>query len=567
MYRFASSLIRSSRPRLSRHGVIISNRTYVAKDINFGVGARAAMLQGVNELAEAVKVTMGPKGRIVLIERSHKDPKVTKDGVTVAKSIKFNDKTKNVGAELVKQVAKATAAGDGTTCATVLTQAILMEGCKSIATGVNAMDLRSGIKMAVDAAVLDLKSRAVMISTSEEIAQVATISANGEYEIGEFIARAMEKVGKEGVITVSDGNTLDNELEVVEGMKLARGFISPYFVTDEKTKKCELENPLILIHEKKVSSVETLVRVLEMAVKTNRSLLIVAEDIESDPLTLLILNKHRGGLKVCAIKAPGFGDSRKANLDDLAVFTGGEVISDERGTSLDKAQLEMLGSAKKVTISVDDTIVLHGGGDKKMITERCEELRTEMEKNTSTFDREKAHERLSKLSGGVAIFKVGGASEAEVGERKDRVTDALNATRAAVEEGIVPGGGVALLYASKALGSLQTCNEDQKRGVEIIQNALKAPLKTIVTNAGADAPLILGKLLEQDDPNLGYDVIKGEYVDMIKAGIVDPLKVIRTALVDAASVSLLLTTTEAAVVEHQTSRVAQRVPDLDQMDL
>ncbi|PON48149.1 Chaperonin Cpn [Parasponia andersonii] len=403
---------------------------------------------------------------------------------------------------------------------------------------------------------------------------VATISANGEREIGELIARAMEKVGKEGVITVSvsislslDGNTLDNELEVVEGMKLARGYISPYFVTDQKTQKCELENPLILIHEKKILDMNLLVRILELAVKKNRPLLVVAEDVESDALSMLILNKHHAGVKVCAIKAPGFGENRKANLDDLAILTGGEVISEDRGLTLDKVQLEMLGTAKKVSVSPDDTIILHGGGDKKLIEERCEELRTAMEKSTALFDKEKSQERLAKLSGGVAVFKVGGASEAEVGERKDRATDALNATKAAVEEGIVPGGGVALLYASKALENLQTQNEDQKRGVQIIQTALKAPTFTIVTNAGFDGALVLGKLLEQDDHNRGYDAAKGEYVDMVKAGIIDPLKVVRTALVDAASVSLLLTTTEAAVVESPNEKKPpSRMPDMDALD-
>lgn len=541
----------------------------MAKDINFGVGARAAMLQGVSEVAEAVKVTMGPKGRHVIIESNHGTPKVTKDGVTVAKSIKFKDKSKNVGADLVKQVAKATnaVAGDGTTCATVLTQAILTEGCKSIAAGANVMDLRSGIKMAVDTVITDLKSRALMISTPEEISQVATISANGEREIGELIARAMEKVGKEGVITVADGNTLDNELEVVEGMKLARGYISPYFITDQKTQKCELDNPLILIYDKKISDMNLLLRILEPAAKRCRSLLIVAEDVEGDALSMLILNKHRAGLKVCAIKAPGFGDNRRANLDDLAIFTGAEVISEDRGLTLDKVQPEMLGTAKKVTVSLDDTIVLHGGGDKKLIEERCEELRTAMDKSTALFDKEKAQERLAKLSGGVAIFKVGGASEAEVGERKDRVTDALNATRAAVEEGIVPGGGVALLYASKALENLQTQNEDQKIGVQIIQNAIKAPTFIIAKNAGYDGALVIGKLLEQDDRNLGYDAAKGEYVDMVKAGIIDPLKVVKTALVDAASVSLLLTTTEATVLESPTEKKPpSRMPDMDALD-
>ncbi|KAE8699432.1 Chaperonin CPN60-2 [Hibiscus syriacus] len=538
MYRVASKLASSV------------SRNYVAKDISFGVGARAAMLQGVSEVADAVRVTMGPKGRNVIIDSSRGYPKVTKDGVTVAKSIKFKDKAKNVGADLVKQVANATnrVAGDGTTCATVLTQAILLEGCKSLAAGVNVMDLRKGINMAVDTVISDLKGRAVMISTPEEITQVATISANGEREIGELIARAMEKVGKEGVITVTDGNTLDNELEVVEGMNLGRGYISPYFVTDQKTQKCELENPLILIHDKKISDINSLVKILELAINKSRPLLLVAEDLESDALALLILNKHHAGLKVCAIKAPGFGDNRRANLDDLAILTGGEVISEERGLTLDKVKVEMLGTAKRITVSLDDTIILHGGGDKKLIEERCEELRTAIEKSTAMF--------------GATVKTIW--SEAEVGERKDRVTDALNATRAAVEEGIVPGGGVALLYGTKALQNLQTENEDQKRGVQIVQDALKAPTLTIASNAGYDGSLVLGKLLEQDEDKLGFDASKGTYVDMVKAGIIDPLKVVRTALVDAASVSLLLTTTEASVLENpDEKKPPSRMPDRD----
>ncbi|XP_027336265.1 chaperonin CPN60-like 2, mitochondrial [Abrus precatorius] len=575
MYRLASKVASSIASSSSRnnlvYGGVLSRRNYVSKDINFGIGARAAILQGVTEVADAVKVTMGPKGRNVIIERSHGNPRVTKDGVTVAKSINFKDKAKNVGANLVKEVAKATnnAAGDGTTCATVLTQAILTEGCKSIAAGVNVMDLRNGINKAVDAVITDLKSRAVMISTPEEITQVGTISANGERDIGELIARAMEKVGKQGVITVADGNTLDNELEVVEGMKLTRGYISPYFITDQKSQKCELENPFILIHDKKISDMNSLLKILELAVTEKRPLLVVAEDVESDALAMLILNKHHAGLKVCAIKAPGFGDSRRANLDDLAILTGGEVITEDRGFTLDKVQPEMLGTAKKVTVTIDDTIILHGGGDKKLIEERCEQLRTTMEKSSATFDKEKAQERLSKLSGGVAVFKVGGASETEVGERKDRVTDALNATRAAVEEGIVPGGGVALLYATKVLENLQTQNEDEKRGVQIIQNALKAPTSTIASNAGFHGALVQSKLLEQDDHNLGFDAAKGVYVDMVKAGIIDPLKVVRTALVDAASVSLLLTTTEAAVVDNPNdkNKPPSRVPDMDDLDL
>lgn len=572
MYRVAAKLastISSASSKKLVYSRVLSSRSYGAKDIHFGIGARAAMLQGVTELAEAVKVTMGPKGRNVIIEKNRGDPKVTKDGVTVAKSIKFKEKAKNVGADLVKQVASATntAAGDGTTCATVLTQAIFTEGCKSVAAGVNAMDLRSGINMAVNAVISDLKCRAVMISTPEEITQVATISANGDREIGELLAKAMEKVGKQGVITVADGNTLDSELEVVEGMKLARGYISPYFVTDHKTQKCELEHPLILIHDKKISDMNSLVRILELAVKKNRALLIVAEDVESDVLAMLVLNKHQAGVKVCAIKAPGFGENRRANLEDLAILTGGEVITEDRGLNLNKVKVEMLGTAKKVTVSLDDTIILHGGGDKRLIEERCEELRTAMENSSAMFDKEKAQERLSKLSGGVAVFKVGGASEAEVGERKDRVTDALNATRAAIEEGIVPGGGVALLYATKVLENIQTSNEDQKRGVQIIQNGLKAPTFTIVSNAGGDGALVLGKLLEQDDLNLGYDAAKGVYVDMVKAGIIDPLKVVRTALVDAASVSLLLTTTEATVVDHpdEKNSAPSRMPAMDDM--
>ncbi|MFS7975596.1 putative chaperonin Cpn60/TCP-1 family, groEL-like apical domain superfamily [Helianthus anomalus] len=548
MYRLAANL--ASKSRIARHNAQ-QMRNYAAKDIKFGVDARALMLRGVEELADAVKVTMGPKGRNVVIEQSYGAPKVTKDGVTVAKSIEFKDRVKNVGASLVKQVANATndVAGDGTTCATVLTKAIYSEGCKSVAAGMNAMDLRRGITMAVDSVVTNLKSRARMISTSEEIAQVGTISANGEREIGELIAKAMEKVGKEGVITISDGKTLNNELEVVEGMKLDRGYISPYFITNTKNQKCELDDPLILIHEKKISSLNSIVKVLELALKNQRSLLIVAEDIESEALATLILNKLRAGIKVCAIKAPGFGESRKSNLQDLAILTGGEVITDELGMNLEKMSPDMLGTCKRITISKDDTVILDGAGDKKAIEERCEQLRSSIELSTSDYDTEKLQERLAKLSGGVAVLKIGGASEAEVGEKKDRVTDALNATKAAVEEGIVPGGGVALLYASKELEKLQTANFDQKIGVQIIQNALKAPVHTIASNAGVEGAVVVGKLLGQDNPDIGYDAAKGQYVDMVKEGIIDPLKVIRTALVDAASVSSLLTTTEAVIVE------------------
>ncbi|EMS57340.1 Chaperonin CPN60-2, mitochondrial [Triticum urartu] len=566
MYRAAASL--ASKARLAGSSArqvgsrLAWSRNYAAKDIRFGVEARAMMLKGVEDLADAVKLTMGPKGRTVIIEQSFGAPKVTKDGVTVAKSIEFSDRVKNVGASLVKQVANATndTAGDGTTCATVLTKAIFTEGCKSVAAGMNAMDLRRGISMAVDSVVTNLKGMARMINTSEEIAQVGTISANGEREIGELIAKAMEKVGKEGVITIADGNTLYNELEVVEGMKLDRGYISPYFITNQKNQKCELDDPLILIHDKKVSNLRSLVKVLEFALQKQRPLLIVAEDLESEALGTLILNKLRGGFKalihltghemqVCAIKAPGFGENRKSNLQDLAILTGGEVITEELGMNLENFEPNMLGTCKKVTISKDDTVILDGAGDKKAIEERAELLRSSIEQCTSDYDKEKIQERLAKLSGGVAVLKIGGASEAEVGEKKDRVTDALNATKAAVEEGIVPGGGVALLYASKDLDKLPTANFDQKIGVQIIQNALKTPVHTIATNAGVEGAVIVGKLLEQDNTDLGYDAAKGEYVDMVKAGIIDPLKVIRTALVDAASVSSLMTTTEAIIVE------------------
>ncbi|XP_073276757.1 chaperonin CPN60-2, mitochondrial-like [Primulina huaijiensis] len=558
MYRFAANLAsnarvaRSSRQQFGdRVGWI---RNYAAKDIRFGVDARSLMLKGVEDLADAVQVTMGPKGRNVVIEQSWGAPKVTKDGVTVAKSIEFKDKVKNIGASLVKQVANATneVAGDGTTCATVLTRAIFAEGCKSVAAGMNAMDLRRGISMAVDAVVTNLKSRARMISTSEEIAQVGTISANGEREIGELIAKAMEKVGKEGVITIQDGKTLFNELEVVEGMKLDRGYISPYFITNQKNQKCEMDDALILIHEKKISSLNGIVKVLELALKKQRPLLIVAEDVESEALATLILNKIRAGLKVCAIKAPGFGENRKSGLQDLAVLTGGQVLTEELGLYLDEVNFDMLGSCKKVSISKDDTVILDGAGEKKFIEERSEQIRSAIELSTSDYDKEKLQERLAKLSGGVAVLKIGGASEAEVSEKKDRVTDALNATKAAVEEGIVPGGGVALLYASKELDKLSTANFDQKIGVQIIQNALKMPVHIIAKNAGVEGAVVVGKLLEQDNPDLGYDAAKGEYVDMVKAGVIDPLKVIRTALVDAASVSSLMTTTESIIVEQPT---------------
>ncbi|KAL3137677.1 Mitochondrial chaperonin 60 [Trebouxia sp. C0009 RCD-2024] len=527
---------------------------HFAKEVKFGVDCRAAVLSGVEKLADAVQVTLGPKGRNVIIEQAYGGPKITKDGVTVAKAIEFENRYQNVGASLVKQVASATndVAGDGTTTATVLTRAILSEGCKSVAAGMNPMDLRRGINLAVEHVLADLKKRAKMISTTEEIAQVGTISANGEKEIGDLIARAMERVGKEGVITVADGKTLENELEVVEGMKFDRGYISPYFITDAKTMKCELDDPFVLIAEKKISQLQPLLPILEAAMKTQRPLLIIGEDVESEALATLIVNKLRAGIKVCAVKAPGFGDNRKANLQDIAVLTGGQVISEDLGLKLETTDISMMGRAKKITITKDDTIILDGSGDKAAIGERCDQIREAIAQSQSDYDREKLQERLAKLSGGVAVLKVGGGSEVEVGEKKDRVTDALNATKAAVEEGIVPGGGVALLYASKALDAVKDKleNFDQTVGVQILQTALRVPLKTIADNAGVEGAVVVGKLLERNaEADYGYNAANNTYEDLVKAGIIDPLKVVRTALSDAASVSSLLTTSEAIVVE------------------
>ena len=525
----------------------------LAKDVKFGVESRAMMLQGCDQLADAVQVTMGPKGRNVVIEQSFGAPKITKDGVTVAKNIEFSDRFMNLGASLVKQVASATndVAGDGTTTATVLTRVIFSEGCKSVAAGMNPMDLRRGIQAAVDKVVAELKSKAKLISTTEEIAQVGTISANGEREIGDLIARAMEKVGKEGVITVADGKTLENELEVVEGMKFERGYISPYFITNAKNQKCELENPYVLIFEKKISGLNPLLPVLESVLKTSRPLLIVAEDVESEALATLIVNKLRGGVKICAVKAPGFGENRKSNLQDIAILTGGTVVSEDLGHKLDQVDISMLGTAKKITVSKDDTIILDGAGEKATIEERCEQLRDAIAESSSDYDREKMQERLAKLSGGVAVLKVGGGSEVEVSEKKDRVVDALNATKAAVDEGIVAGGGTALLKASKALTELEGSmpNFDQKVGVQIIKAAIRVPMKTIANNAGVEGSVVVEKVLGSDDDSWGYDAATGEYGDMIAAGVIDPLKVVRTALTDAASVSSLMMTSECMIVE------------------
>ena len=522
-----------------------------AKDIKFGSDARAKVLNGVEILAKAVKVTLGPKGRNVILDKSYGAPKITKDGVSVAKEVELADKFENMGAQLVKEVAQKTAdkAGDGTTTSTVLAEAIIKEGFKAVAAGMNPMDLKRGIDMAVEAVVEDVKSRSKEIKTSEEIAQVGTISANGDRSIGEYLARAMEKVGNEGVITVEDAKGLETELDVVEGMQLDRGYLSPYFVTNPDKMTCEFENPYILLYDQKISSLQPLIPVLEAVVQSGRPIVIVAEDIEGEALATLVVNRLRGGLKVCAVKAPGFGDRRKAMLQDIAILTGGQVVSEELGMKLENITLEYLGTAKKVEISKDETTVIDGMGDKQAIANRAAEIRKQIEDTTSDYDREKLQERLAKLSGGVAVLRVGGASEVEVKEKKDRIDDALNATRAAVKEGVVAGGGVALLYSIKALDKLTPANNDQKVGIDIIRKAIQAPLRQIADNAGVDGAVVAGKLLEQNDTNYGYNAQNDEYTDMIKAGIVDPTKVVRTALQDAASVSGLLITTEACITE------------------
>lgn len=534
-----------------------ATRSMSGKEIKFGTEGRAAMLAGVDLLADAVQVTLGPKGRNAIIAQPYGAPKITKDGVTVAKSIDFEDKFEDMGAQLVKSVASKTndVAGDGTTTATILARSIYSEGCKAVAAGMNPLDLRRGIQKAVDSVVATLGEISRPITSKEEVMQVGTISANSDTEIGQLIADAMERVGKEGVITVQDGKTLENELEVVEGMKFDRGFISPYFITDPKTQTVELENPLILLVEKKVSSLQQLVPLLESVIKSSSSLLIVAEDVESEALATLVVNKLRAGIKVCAVKAPGFGDNRKATMQDLAILTGGTVISEEVGLKLEEVQPAHLGSCKRLTVTKNDTVVLDGGGEKSAIEERCELIRASTEATKSDYEREKLQERLAKLSGGVAVIKVGGASEVEVNEKKDRVVDALNATRAAVEEGIVPGGGKALLYASTRLASVkdECTNMDQRIGVEIIERALRSPLKTIALNAGEEGAVICGKLLEDGvDPSEGFDAQNGIYTDMFEAGIIDPTKVTRTGIVDAASVAGLLTTSEAMIVDKPT---------------
>jgi chaperonin GroEL len=521
-----------------------------AKDIKFSVDARERLLRGVDILANAVKVTLGPKGRNVAIEKSYGPPRTTKDGVTVAKEIELPDKFENMGAQLLREVASKTSeiAGDGTTTACVLAQAIVREGEKSVAAGMNPMDLKRGVELATHAVVDDLNKRSKKIKSSEEIAQVGTIAANGDTEIGNMIATAMQKVGNEGVITVEEAKSLDTELDIVEGMQFDRGYISPYFITDAEKMVAELEDPYILLHEKKLSGLQALLPLLEAVVQSSRPLLIVAEDVEGEALATLVVNKLRGGLKVAAVKAPGFGDRRKAMLEDIAILTGGQVISEDLGIKLENVTLAMLGRAKRTRVEKENTTIVHGAGKRDAIDGRINQIKLQIEETTSDYDREKLQERLAKLAGGVAVIKVGGATEAEVKERKDRVDDAVHATRAAVEEGIVPGGGVALLRATKAVAILRSENPDIQAGIRIVAKALESPIRQIAENAGVEGSIVVGKVAEKTG-NFGFDAQKEEYVDMVSAGIVDPTKVVRIALQDAVSVASLLITTEAMVAE------------------
>jgi chaperonin GroEL len=523
-----------------------------AKEVKFHSDARARLLRGVDILADAVKVTLGPKGRNVVLEKSFGAPRSTKDGVTVAKEIELADRFENMGAQMVREVAQKTndTAGDGTTTATVLAQAIVREGMKSVAAGMNPMDLKRGVMLAVEHVVADLKKRSKKVKSNEEIAQVGTISANGDVSVGKMIAEAMAKVGNEGVITVEEAKSLDTELEVVEGMQFDRGYISPYFVTNAEKMVAELEDPYILIHEKKLSSLQPMLPILETIVQTGRPLLIIAEEVEGEALATLVVNKLRGGLKVAAVKAPGFGDRRKAMLEDIAIVTHGDVISEELGIKLENVKIGQLGQAKKIRITKDDTTIIDGSGKKAEIQARVAQIKAQIEDTTSDYDKEKLQERLAKLAGGVAVIRVGGATEVEVKEKKDRVDDALNATRAAVEEGIVPGGGVALLFASKSLANLQVDGDDQKAGVNIVRKAIQAPIRQILENSGVEASPVVNRLLEGKSSTAGFDAQREEYVDMIDAGIIDPTKVVRTALQDAASVAGLLITTEAMVAER-----------------
>ncbi|MEM7740276.1 MAG: chaperonin GroEL [Pseudomonadota bacterium] len=540
-----------------------------AKEVRFEADARERMLKGVDTLANAVKVTLGPKGRNVVIDKSFGAPRTTKDGVTVAKEIELEDKFETMGAQLIKEVASKTndIAGDGTTTATVLAQAIVKEGAKSVAAGMNPMDLKRGIDLATTQVLETIKSNSTPVEGSQGITQVGTISANGEASIGEMIAHAMDKVGNEGVITVEESKTAETELDVVEGMQFDRGYLSPYFVTNAEKMSVELEDPFILLHEKKLSNLQSMLPLLESVVQSSRPLLIIAEDVEGEALATLVVNKLRGGLKVAAVKAPGFGDRRKAMLEDIAILTGGQTVSEDLGIKLENVGVDMLGTAKRVVINKDDTVIVDGAGDKGDIEGRTAQIRAQIEETSSDYDREKLQERLAKLAGGVAVIKVGGATEVEVKERKDRVDDALNATRAAVEEGIVPGGGSALLYASKGLEGLTGENDDQTAGVAIVRRALQAPIRQIVENAGEEGSIVVGKLLEQADTKFGYNAQTGEFGDLTGMGIVDPAKVVRTALQDAASVSGLLITTEAMIADapKKEGAAAPAMPDMGGM--
>ena len=538
-----------------------------AKDVIFSSDARTRMLRGVDILADAVGVTLGPKGRNVVLDKSFGAPRITKDGVTVAKEIELSDKFENMGAQLIREVASKTndEAGDGTTTATILAQAIVREGSKSVAAGMNPMDLKRGIDIAVRSIVADIQKRSKPVKTSEEIGQVGTISANGQARIGQMISKAMEKVGKEGVITVEEAKGLETELDVVEGMQFDRGYQSPYFITNADKMTCDLEDPLILLHEKKLSNMQAMIPLLESVVQSSRPLLIIAEEVEGEALATLVVNKLRGGLKVSAVKAPGFGDRRKAMLEDIATLTGGELVSEDLGIKLENVTIDMLGTAKRINITKEETTVVGGAGKKGDITARCNQIRAQIEETSSDYDREKLQERLAKLAGGVAVIKVGGATEIEVKESKDLVEDALNSTRAAVEEGIVPGGGIALLYATKALAKLEGDNADQNVGIEVVRKALRMPARLIVENAGVDGSLVLGKLLEQKSATWGFDAQKEEYCDMIKSGIIDPAKVVRTALQDAASVASLMITTEAMIAEKPEPKAAAPAPDMGGM--
>ena len=523
-----------------------------AKDIRFSADARERMLRGVDMIANAVKVTLGPKGRNVVIDKAFGAPRVSKDGVTVAKEIELVDKFENMGAQMLREVASKANdnAGDGTTTATVLAQAIVREGSKAVAAGLNPMDVKRGIDLAGEAIVKEIASKAKKISTNSEIAQVGTISANGDNDVGSMIAKAMDKVGNEGVITVEEAKSLETELEVVEGMQFDRGYLSPYFITNSEKMICELDDPYILLHEKKLSGLQPLLPVLESVVQAGKPLIIIAEDIEGEALATLVVNKLRGGLKVASAKAPGFGDRRKAMLEDMAILTGGQVISEDLGIKLENVNISMLGRCKKVTMTKEETTIVDGAGKKSEIDGRCNQIRQQIEETTSDYDREKLQERLAKLSGGVAVVRVGGASEVEVKEKKDRVEDAMNATRAAVEEGIVPGGGISLFYAIRALDHVKPNNEDQKVGIDIVRRALQAPIRQIVHNAGEDGSMVIAKLTDSKDWNWGYDAQQDRYCDMISSGIIDPAKVVRCALQGAASVAGLLVTTEAMVADR-----------------